>query len=264
MTTPSTNPGGAMLRVLVIAPHPDDAEIGMGGTIALLAAKGHEVTICDLTDGSPTPRGERAERLAEAQAALECLQPREGGTRIRRILLDLPNRTLLHTIESRHRVAGVIRAVQADVLFIPHWDDAHPDHVAATRIAEDARFDAKLTRIDMPSPPGFVGAGPPIYPRWVFYYDVSHLRAVLSPLFCIDITGFEQAKIASVRAYRSQFGPWEGESPVNRPGALVRSDLPDHLLTLAGVYGRTIGADYAEPFFTREPLGLRGLEWLVR
>lgn len=46
-----------MARILAIGPHPDDLEIGMGGTIAALLAQGHEVTMCDLTNGEPTPRG---------------------------------------------------------------------------------------------------------------------------------------------------------------------------------------------------------------
>jgi len=251
-----------VLNVLVIAAHPDDAEIGMGGTIALLASQGCRVLICDLTDGSPTPRGDRASRLAEAQEALAALQPRSGGAPIRRVLLDLPNRTLQHTIDARHKIAGVIRAHQAGVVFAPHWEDAHPDHLAATRIAEDARFDAKLTRMDMPAPPGCGPVGPPIYPKWFFYYDISHLRRIATPDFCMDITGFELQKQASVGAYRSQFGPWD-DAPAPDPGRLVSTDLPRRLLASAQVYGATIGAGFAEPFFTREPLGLRGLAGIL-
>ncbi|CAG0979423.1 N-acetyl-alpha-D-glucosaminyl L-malate deacetylase 1 [Phycisphaerales bacterium] len=261
------------MNVLVLAAHPDDAEIGMGGTISLLASQGHEVLICDLTDGSPTPRGDRESRVREAAAALACLQP-AGGRPVRRVMLDLPNRTLTHTIESRHKVAGVIRAHQASVLFIPHWEDAHPDHVAATRIGEDARFDAKLTKIAMPGPPGHGSVGPPIYPKWVFYYDVSHLRRIARPDLCIDITGHERKKQASVRAYRSQFGPWDDNGlafaagdpkagPPADPGKLVSSDFPERLLAYAQVWGSTIGVAFAEPFFTREPVGLRGLSCLA-
>ena len=57
------------MNILVVAAHPDDAEIGMGGSIAMLAEQGHSVLIADLTDGSPTPRGDRATRLTEAAAA---------------------------------------------------------------------------------------------------------------------------------------------------------------------------------------------------
>src|SRR3954468_24603372 len=124
----------------------------MGGTIALLASQGHDVLLLDITDGCPTPRGDRPTRLAEAAAALKELAPSPG--KLRRHLLDLPNRRVTHSIESRHAVAGVIRAHQASLLFIPHPEDAHPDHIAVTRIAEDARFDAKLTGLPLPGDGG--------------------------------------------------------------------------------------------------------------
>ncbi|QYU67050.1 PIG-L family deacetylase [Leptolyngbya sp. 15MV] len=78
-----------MANVVVVGPHPDDQEIGMGGTIALLAEQGHDVLLVDVTDGSPTPRGDRASRLDEAQRALEALRPspeaQARGGRVRRV-----------------------------------------------------------------------------------------------------------------------------------------------------------------------------------
>jgi len=291
------------INILVVAAHPDDAEIGMGGTIARLAHQGHRLLICDLTDGSPTPKGDRASRLIEAAAALDALQPSPHAPQpsgfvgppqpIARVLLNLPNRTLTHSIETRHALAGVIRAHQARVLFIPHWEDAHPDHIAATRIAEDARFDAKLTKVDMPLPPAFPGfegresgapLAPPIYPTWLFYYDISHLRRVMQPSFCLDITGYALAKQRSIRAYRSQFGPWDQatstlftksdlkaatvhasnlSAPSPDPGKLVSSDFPERMLSYAAYIGSRIGVTHAEAFVTKEPVGLFGLNELT-
>lgn len=271
-TVASTPPA----RVLVVGPHPDDQEIGMGGTIARLAELGHEILLLDVTDGSPTPRGERVGRLAEAATALESLQPSAGKPRIRRALLDLPNRLVEHTIATRHALAGAIRAWQAGIIFTPQPDDAHPDHRAVTRSVEDARFDAKLTKVSMPTPPGFDGIGPPVYAKWLFYYDVSHLRRVAKPDFLMDITGFEHKKQAAVLAYRSQFGPWDDATdagafaagdpkarttsgPANDPGKLISADFPQRLLAYAMYWGGLIGTRGAEPFFTPEPLGLSTL-----
>src|SRR5579862_7245232 len=106
-----------MANVLIFGPHPDDQEIGMGGAIARLAAQGHDVLLADVTDGSPTPRGDRESRLKEAAAALSALQPVAGKPRIKRILLDLPNRMVEHTLATRHLFAGVIRAHQAQEIF---------------------------------------------------------------------------------------------------------------------------------------------------
>jgi LmbE family N-acetylglucosaminyl deacetylase len=218
----------------------------MGGTIALLADQGHNVLLLDLTDGSPTPHGDRASRLPEAQSASQILAGATG--RVGRLLLDLPNRTLSHTPAARHAVAGVIRAHQAHALFIPHPQDAHPDHLAATRIAEDARFDAKLTKVTMPVPPGLKEIGPPIYPKWVFYYYCSHLRRVPDPTFLIDTTTTAQRKRAAVEAYATQFGPTTHNAAY--PELLTKQDA---------YFGSRIGTAAAEPFWTREPLGLRGL-----
>ena len=143
------------MNILVAGPHPDDQELGMGGTIARLASQGHRVLLLDLTDGEPTPFGNRDLRAREAAEAARIL----GADRIS---LDLPNRSVAHTIEARHKVAAVIRTFRADVIFVPHPEDAHPDHVAGTRIVEDARFDAKLTRTSLP--------GEPVYAKWLFHY----------------------------------------------------------------------------------------------
>ncbi len=224
----------------------------MGGTIARLADQGCRVTLLDMTDGSPTPKGDRASRLPEAAAAAAALAPREGPGSVTRILLDLPNRYVEHSIAARHKVAGVIRAVQADILFVPHPEDAHPDHLAVTRIALDARFDAKLTKVDMPVPPGFESIGPPLYPRWVIHYFCSHLRTVPQPTFVFDISGYEACKRAAIMAYRTQFA----DNPANQ-------GVPDWIASQDRYMGSRINAAAGEPFWTREPLGLSSFEGLL-
>lgn len=248
-----------MPNILVIGPHPDDQELAMGGTIALLAAQGHRVHLLDVTDGSPTPQGDRATRLPEAQAALAALQPTQdelarGAQLITRSLLDLPNRRVEHTIENRHKIAGVIRAHQASILFVPYFEDAHPDHLAVTRCAEDARFDAKLTKQPMPGDEG----RPPIYPTWLLYYFATHLRIMPTPSFLIDTTAYATRKHAAVAAYTSQFAG----NPANR-------SVTDWLKAQDAYTGSRIRradatpAPAAEAFFTREPLALTSLTSLA-
>ena len=258
-----------MANILVVAPHPDDAELGMGATIARLAAQGHDVLILDVTDGEPTPHGDPQTRAREAAEAARLLSPDPArhpeGRPVRRVCLALPNRFVAHTVESRHAVAGVIRAHQAQVLFVPYPEDAHPDHRAVTRIAEDARFDAKLTGITMPEPPaltppasrletqdsGLKALPPPTYPRWLFHYYCTHRRIVPQPSFNHDPTGFEDAQHASILAYRSQF-------VVNERNRAV----PEWVMDATRFYGSRIGTRAGEPFFAREPLGLTSLDSL--
>lgn len=245
------------MNILVIGPHPDDQELGMGGAIAALAEQGHDVLLLDVTNGEPTPHGTPEKRQAEAAAALKILSPdpasHPDGQPLRRWLLGLPNRTVEHTVPARHAVAAVMRAHQSQVIFAPYPEDAHPDHRAVTRIAEDARFDAKLTRLDLPDPVDqWTGQrfrpGEPIYPKWFFYYYATHLRWVADPSFILDITGQLDRKLASIRAYETQF-------VIPEKNRLVLEWLEG----AARYFGSRIGTSAGEAFFTREPIGLSGL-----
>lgn len=235
-----------MARVLVVGPHPDDQELGMGGTIAKLARDGHDVLLLDVTNGEPTPLGSVEARTKEAADAAEILG-------VRRLLLGLPNRTVEHTVAARHAMAGVIRAWQAQVVFTPYFQDAHPDHLAVTRIVEDARFDAKLSKLDLPDVvDGWGGNGlamaAPTYPKWLFYYYATHLRWVADPSFIVDVTGHEQTKLDSINAYHTQFVLPEKN---RRVVEWVRSSL-DYM-------GSRIGVASGEGFYTKEPIGLDGM-----
>jgi len=154
----------------------------------------------------------------------------------------MPNRFVEHTIEARHAVAGVIREFQANIIFAPFWEDAHPDHRATTRIAEDARFDAKLRKIGLP--------GEPIYPKWFFYYYATHLRWVANPNFCMDVSGYVERKIESIRAYETQF-------------VRANAHVVEWIEAGTKYLGSRIGAEAAEGFFTKEPLGLTGFDGLL-
>jgi N-acetylglucosamine malate deacetylase 1 len=248
-----------MASILVVGPHPDDQELGMGGTIARLASQGHQVTLLDMTDGEPTPMGEPATRAKEAAAAAAALSAPGGGGRggeVRRRMIGdgvegtprLKNRFVEHTLEARHLVAGVMRAVRAQIVFVPYFEDAHPDHIAVTRIVEDARFDAKLTKLRMPGDEG----RDPIYPKWLIYYYATHLRIVPQPTFIMDTTGFEGHKRRSILAYHSQFVANEKNRGV-----------PEWVESAGRYFGSRIGTMSGEPFFTREPLGLGGISDLV-
>ncbi|NQU75858.1 MAG: PIG-L family deacetylase, partial [Planctomycetes bacterium] len=180
-----------MADVLVFSPHPDDAELGMGGTIAKLIAAGWTVAIVDVTTGEPTPHGSEPTRAAETAVANAAL----GGPV--RENLRLPNRWLEATVENRKLLAGVIRRHRPKLLFAPHAQDAHPDHLALHELAMRARFDAKLTKCDIP--------GSPHYVRRIVHFFCSHLRAHVQPTFLVDITDSVQAKRDAMAAYQSQF-----------------------------------------------------------
>jgi bacillithiol biosynthesis deacetylase BshB1 len=222
-----------MFSILVIGPHPDDQELGMGGTILRLASQGHKVHLIDMTNGEPTPHGSVETRARESAEAARILG-------VQRTLLGLPNRQVVHDIESRHKLAAVIRVHKPNILFVPYPTDAHPDHVAVTKIAEDARFDAKLTKSPIP--------GEPWHPKRIIYYFCTHLRMNFVPSFCIDITDQLETKMAAVAAYKSQF---------------QSNEIPDMVKTMSAYFGGRIGTKFAEPFFSDEVLGYSGVDQLV-
>jgi N-acetylglucosamine malate deacetylase 1 len=229
-----------MLDVLVVSPHPDDAELGMGGAILKFRAEGRAVGVLDLTDGEPTPFGSPAIRAQETAAATAVLglSWREN--------LGLPNRSLEPTISARAKLAGVFRRVRPRWIFAPYWVDAHPDHVAATQLIEAARFWSKLTKTDLP--------GEPYYPERIFYYYCVHLRLVPQPAFVLDISDFWEKKRAAIECYRSQFIEGRQREPV---------PFVDRLRDQAAMWGWSIGARYGEPFASREPIGLSTLAGLA-
>lgn len=221
-----------MASYLVIGPHPDDQELGMGGTIARLASQGHRVHLIDMTNGEPTPRGSIEIRARESAAAAKVLG-------VSRTLLGLQNREVIHDVPSRHKLAALIRVHRPNVMFVPYPVDAHPDHVAVTRIAEDARFDAKLTKSAIP--------GEPWHPKRIIYYYCTHLRMNFAPTFCIDISDQIELKRQAMACYGTQ----------------ITGELVERVTGVSAYFGGRIGTAHAEPFFSHEVIGLGTLDALI-
>jgi bacillithiol biosynthesis deacetylase BshB1 len=212
---------------LIVAAHPDDAEIAMGGTIAALVASGVRVIVADLTDGEPTPHGTPEIRAQESAEASRIL-----GISDRR-LLTLKNREVFDTVENRKIVASLIREVRPNILFGPYWEDAHPDHVRACALVEAARFYSKFVKSDLPYEPW--------YPRKHLHYFSTHSKVRFSPSFVFDISGKLETKIGAIRAYASQFVAHQGNQK-----------RLDEIRTEAMYWGSQVGVQAAEPFVCRE------------
>lgn len=226
-----------MTDVVCVGAHPDDVEIGMGGTVASLVRQGLSVAIVDLTDGEPTPYGTHDLRLGEAGRSAAVL----GASRR---TLTQPNRSLWDTVAARTELAEVLRELRPRLVFAPYPQDAHPDHIAAASIVTGARFYAKFTKTDM--------VGEPHYPARVFHYMAVHLQLVRDPAFVMDVSGTLSAKLEALGCYRSQFA----DNEKNR-GMLARAERA------ARTWGDLIGTAAGEPFYAAEPLGLRSLRDLV-
>ena len=228
------------LDALVIAPHPDDAELGMGGGILKMLAEGLKVGVLDLTSGEPTPHGSLEIRAAETQAATDVLKLSWRGN------LGLPNRSLEPTLAARKELASVIRLTRPRWLFAPYWTDAHPDHTAATQLVDAARFWAKLSKTDMP--------GERFHPERIFNYYCVHLKMHATPAFVLDISEFWDQKLEAIGCFQSQFVTGREQ---------MDPSFLDQLRIEAAYWGKTIGVKYGEPYNSREPIGLSGFEKLV-
>jgi bacillithiol biosynthesis deacetylase BshB1 len=221
---------------LVIAPHPDDAEISTGGMLLRSQREGLRVGVVELTNGEPTPFGSPEIRAAETARATEILRLDWRHN------LGLPNRSLEATLEARRALAEVFRVMRPRIIFAPYWEDVHPDHVAASQLIDAARFWSKLSKTDM--------QGEPYWPPRILYFWSIHLRIHPKPAFVLDISDVIDEKMAAIRAYESQFLTGRSQQ---FPAPL--DDIRDR----ARYWGWTIGKGYGEPFASREEIGLSSL-----
>jgi len=228
-----------MLDVIAISPHPDDAEIAMAGSIVQMKAEGLKVGVLDLTNGEPTPNGTPEIRAAETARASEIMDLDV------RVTLDLPNRWLENTREARTKIAEVLRRHQPRIVFVPYFVDSHPDHVVASQLAVDGVFAARLSKdVNI--------KGEPYRAKKFYHYLSTHMSISPNASFSLDISPFFQKKMDVIRAYRSQF--------VDTPlGARV---IP-YITAVNRYWGAMIGVEYAEPFVTREEVGLKSLRDLL-
>lgn len=228
------------LDVLVVAPHPDDAEISVGGLIAASRRQGLLVGVVDLTTGEPTPHGSLQIRQQETAAATKILDLSWRRN------LGLPNRSLQATLENRAKLAEVFRECRPRIVLAPYWQDAHPDHVSASQLCDDARFWSKLSRSDL--------AFDPYWPPMLLHYYSIHLRIHPPASVVLDVSQDIETKLQAVSAYHSQLV--QGRS-TSFPTAI--DDIKDR----ARYWGWTIGTAYGEPLTNREQVGISSLQSLL-
>lgn len=216
--------------------HPDDAELVMGGTLAVEAARGRRVAIVDLTRGESGSRGTPEIRAAESQEAARILGVAHRES------LGLPDSRLECTPAQKDVVVQALRRLQPRVAIFPHWEQRHPDHAAASRIVYEASFLAGLANY-RPE------LGPASRPFKLVYALTVTESVDVFPSFVVDITPAWDKKLRAVAAYASQFGrpgAAPGDSPLDR--------FQRHMELAARRQGQRVGVAFGEGFVTREPL----------
>jgi bacillithiol biosynthesis deacetylase BshB1 len=226
------------LDVLAIGSHPDDVELGCGGTLAVLAGSGRRVGILHLTRGERGTRGSVDLRRAEAEDAARALGAVHLGW------LDCGDGGLRTGPDEEDALIAVLRATRPELILGPTPHDRHPDHGRSHRLVADACFYAGLAAR---------GQGSPHRPAAVFSY-MQH--DPFEPSFVVDVSAGWEAKLAALAAYRTQLHQPEAVGP-NGPPTKVSS--PEFRLAVEGRarhFGQLVGAALGEPFWSRSPLAV--------
>ncbi len=203
------------MRFLCIGAHPDDCEIGFGGTAARLAAEGHAVKFLSVTDGG-------AGHQLHPPVALAAIRRKEASEAALRLgiseteILGHPDGALTPTLEVRQEMIRGIRAWQADVVLTHRPWDYHPDHRYTAQSVQDAAY---LVMV-----PHLCPEIPPLRRNPAFFYleDSFRLPGPFLPDIAVDIDAVWERKIAGMDAHASQFYEWlpwvsAGNSPEGVP-----------------------------------------------
>ena len=225
--------------LLVFGPHPDDIEIGLGGSVAKHAALGHRVGLCDLTAGEMGSNGTVETRLRESDAARAVL----GATW--RINLRLPDRQIGTSPDHGRAATALIRQARPRAVAIPYGVDRHPDHVASSAMLTDAVFNGALRR--------FEDGHDPWRPEWVLYYFINDS---VPPSFVVDVSEHYEIKRRALQCHVSQFRSSEGGAVQTR----LTSPLFQQLVESRDAqFGALAGVTWAEGVVLKEPIVRRSL-----
>jgi bacillithiol biosynthesis deacetylase BshB1 len=239
------------LDILAIASHPDDAELGCVGTLLSAAAQGKKIGIVDLTRGELGTRGTpeiRAEEAADS-AKILGLHAREN--------LGLPDGFFRNDREHQLPIIAAVRRYQPEIVLLNALHDRHPDHGRGSQLASEACFLAGLRMIETLDADGQPQAA--WRPKQVYHYIQDRQ---IAPDLVVDITPHWETKLASIRAFRTQFH--NPESTSSEPQTYISgANFFNFLEARAREMGHIIGVDFGEGFTAERALGVRDLSTLL-
>jgi bacillithiol biosynthesis deacetylase BshB1 len=236
------------LDILVLAAHPDDAELTCSGTIALHTAMGKKVGIVDFTQGEMGTRGTPELRLEEARKSAQIL-----GLAVRD---NLGLADMFFQNDREHQMALIckIRQYRPDIVLANAISDRHPDHGRGAKLAIDACFMSGLRKIETE----LEGQAQEAWrPQQVFHYIQSNY---IQPDFVVDVSAHWDKKVAAIQAFESQFfNPSSQE-----PQTFISSENFIKFIDARGrEFGQSIGVTYGEGFTLNKQMGVRSLYDLI-
>ena len=237
------------IDILAIGVHPDDIELGCGGTIVKHIDLGFTVGAIDLTQGELGTRGSAEIRLKEAEASKKLM-----GLKFRENLGFEDGFVTADNKAYQLEIVKRIRKYQPDIVLCNAINDRHPDHPRSASLVATASFLAGLTKIKTEFDGGVQSA---FRPKQVLHF-IQWMP--IKPDFVIDVTGYMDMKLAAVKAYRSQFH----DPTSSEPETLISSkQFMDSVSYRANDLGRLIGVEYAEGFTSDKLIGLDRLDHLL-
>lgn len=234
--------------VLAIGAHPDDVELGCGGTLAKLISEGKKVAIVDLTQGELGTRGTNFTRAEEAAEASNILgvSAREN--------LKMKDGFIQNSEEYQMQIVKMIRKYQPEIVLSNAIDDRHPDHAKASKLVSDACFLSGLVKIETVSE----GENQKVWrPKYIFNY-IQWKN--ITPDFVVDVTDFMQKKIEACLAYKTQFYDPNSTEPMT---PIATKDFLESLTYRAQDLGRLSGVGFAEGFTTEKLIALKNFDGII-
>lgn len=236
------------MDILAFGAHPDDVELGCGGTIARLIKEGKKIAIVDLTKGELGTRGNADTRKVEAENAAKIL----GVTT--RINLGIKDGFIENTEDNQMEVIKMIRHFQPEIVLANAIDDRHPDHAKAAKLVSDACFLSGLIKIKT----SYNNDSQTVWrPKKIFNY--IQWKSI-NPDFVIDISSYLETKIQACLAFSSQFYDPDSQEPVT---PIATKDFLESITYRAQDLGRLSGVQFAEGFTVEQLLAFKNFEGFI-
>ena len=232
------------LDILAFGAHPDDVEIGCGGTIISHIANGKKIGIVDLTKGEMGTRGTPEIREKEAEEAADIM-----GVDFR-LYLEFPDAFLENSKESKMEIVKLIRQYQPEIVLATAVEDRHPDHGTAAQLISDACFISGLRKVEIDGKDAW-------RPRAVYHY--IQFKEIV-PSVVVDVSDVYEKKMKAIRAHKSQFhdpNSKEPETVISSPQffGFIESRAID--------FGKQIGVSFGEGFTLNRYVGTANLFDLI-
>lgn len=234
--------------ILAIGVHPDDVELSCAGTLLKHIALGKTVGILDLTLGELGTRGNSELRTKEALAAAKIL-----GVSYRK-QLTLKDGFFENNQLNLIPIIEIIRHTQPEIVIANAISDRHPDHGRAAKLTADACFYSGLLKINTTYNKQQQTAW---RPKALYHYIQDYY---IEPDFVIDVTNFIEKKFEAINAFESQFFNPNSKEPVT---PISGENYLDFVKSKMNVFGRAIGAQYAEGFIKSRTIGVNNLFDLI-